>query len=102
MSVVHRPLYAPRLYSRAWRDILILALVGLVSFAAVRELSGQCRTTDEHLTGGGQLLTGSGQPLVTGRKITRCELTAAGWLRIGLSEQAADILRRFGVPVSYI
>jgi hypothetical protein len=102
MSVAHYPSYLPRQYRRARLGILILVLLGLMSFVAVRDMAGQCRITDEYLTGGGKLLTEGGQLLVTGRKITRCELTVGGWLRIAISEQVADILRRFGIPVSYI
>ncbi len=92
--------YSPRLYRRARLGILILALLGLLSFAAVRDMAGQCRTTDEYLTGGGQLLTGGGQLLVTGKKTTRCELS--GWgLRVAVPEQVADILREVGIPFAY-
>jgi hypothetical protein len=100
MSVAHYPSYSPRLYRRARLGILIVALLGLMSFTAVRDMAGQCRTTDECVTGGGGCLTGGGS--IFGRKITRCELTVGEWLRIALSEQAAVILRRFGVPVSHM
>lgn len=102
MSVAQYPSYAPRLYRRARVSILILVLLGVLSFAAVRDMTGQCRTTDEYFTGGGKILTGGGQILTTGRKVTQCELTAGGWLRIAVSEQAADIFREFGIPVSYM
>jgi hypothetical protein len=104
MSVATDTWYSPRRYSRARLVILVLALLGLMTFTAVQELAGQCRTGPQYLLtdSGAYLLTDKGAFLVTDKKITRCELTGWGWLRIALSEQTADILRRFGIPFSYI
>jgi hypothetical protein len=102
VSVVAGATSLPRLYNRGRVALLILALLGLLSFAAARDITGQCRTTNEYLTGGGKLLSGGAQLLTTGKKITRCELTGWGWLRLAVSERTAEILCEFGIPVSYI
>ena len=94
--------YSPRQYRRARLGILILALLGLMSFVAVRDMAGKCRTEQACIgaEGGGCIGAEGGGFVAAEGKTMRCELTAWGWLRIALSEQAADILRRFGIPVS--
>jgi len=101
MSIAVSNSYSPRLYRRARLGLLILALLGLMIFAAVQDMAGQCRTENPCLADRDGCIGDASGALGVG-KTTRCELTVAGWLRIGLSEQAADILRRLGVPVSYI
>ena len=104
MSVAQFPSYYPSLYRRAWLGILILAVLGLMRFAAVRDMAGECRTEQAclGLEKGGCLGLEGGGVLLLNEKTTRCELTAGDWLRITMSEQVANILRRLGVPVSYM
>ena len=46
---LRRPLYSPRRYRRARISVFILALLGLMTFAAVGVMTGQCRTHDNCL-----------------------------------------------------
>ena len=68
MSVAHHSVYSPRLYRRAQLSTLILALLGVMTFTAVRELAGQCRTEYGCLatSPGSCLATGPGLVLATG------------------------------------
>lgn len=102
MSVAQFPLYYPSLYRRARLGLILVLLLGLLSL--VSAMSGQCRTEQAclGLEKGGCLGLNGGGVLLLHEKTTRCELTAGDWLRIAISEQVADILRRFGIPVSYI
>jgi len=104
MSVAHHPLYAPRLYRRVRLGILILVLFGSMSFAAVRAMTLDCRNENQRLLlygGGGCLaLQGGGCLLLNGQQ-QQCEL-AAGDLRMAVSERAAAILRKLGVPSFYM
>ena len=97
--------YSPRQYRRVQLALLILGLLGLMTFVAVRDTAGQCRVEQTCLeaSNAGSCLEGSvpGSVLLA-KETTRCELTVGGWLRVALSEQVVDILRRLGVPVSYI
>ena len=103
MSIATASDLNPRL-SRRVRLGLILALLGLLTFAAVRDMAGQCRTEDDCLAvgNGSCMAVGGGEGVVlTGSHTTRCELT--GWgLRVELSQTAVAILRQLGVPVSYM
>lgn len=103
MSVAQFPPYYPSLYRRARLALLILVLLGL-SFAAVWDMEEQCRaeqTCIEASTAGSCIEGSVPGSVILATETTRCELTAWGWVRIALSQQAADILRRFGIPVSY-
>jgi hypothetical protein len=101
MSLITGTAYSPRLYKRSRVAVLILVLLGVMSFAAVRNMAGQCRTEYQCLGDSGGCLGDAGGVLAVG-ETTRCELTLGGWLRIALSKQMADTLRRFGLPVSYM
>jgi hypothetical protein len=105
MSVAQFPSYHPSFYRRGRLVLLTLVVLGLMSFAAVGEMAGQCRTeqTCIEASNAGSCIEGSVPgSVIRATETTRCELTAGGWLRIALSQQAADILRRLGVPISYI
>jgi hypothetical protein len=70
MAVVTVPMYAPRTCRRRTLLLLVLALFGLMTFAAVVAPSKiDCR--DELLAGGGAMLTGGGALLTTGRQQCR-------------------------------
>jgi hypothetical protein len=105
VAVLGDILYRPRLYKRGRVAVLILVMLGLLSLAAVRGMAGNCLTEYGCLaTGinGSCLPLGNGFVLANGRSTTHCELTAWGWLRIALSEQAAEMLQKLGIPVSYM
>lgn len=92
MSVVAGTAYPPSRCKLGQVAVLILALLGLISFAAVRDMAGQCRIGCLADSGG---CLGDASGVLQDGKTTRCELAAGGWLRIALSEQSADTLRRF-------
>ena len=97
MAVVTVPGYAPRTYRQRTLLLLVLALFGLMTFAAVGQMTGQCRTEKDCLAAdnGNCLLTDNGERLLTGTETTQCELR--GWgLRIELSERAANMVRALG------
>ena len=99
MSVADYPFYQPRLYRRARLGLLILALLGLMGFAAVQDMARQCRTEQGCLAleKGGCLGLNGGGVLILYAKTTRCDLT--GWgLRVALPEWAAGILRESRNP----
>jgi hypothetical protein len=104
MSVAIERLYSLRLYGRARLGIVILTLLGLMTFTAVRDMAGQYRTEQGCVArnNGGCIGRNGGGVVALNKKTTSCELTVGGWLRLALSQQAADMLRRLGVPVSYI
>jgi hypothetical protein len=92
-----------RLYERGHLALLLFALLGLLTFAAVREMAGQCRTEANCLAvGNGCLAVSKGLALAAGGQTARCELTAWGWLRLAVSERTAEILREVGIPISHI
>jgi hypothetical protein len=102
MSISANVSYSPGRYRRARLGILIMALLGLLSLAAVREMAGECRTEQAciGLENGGCLGAEGGGFIAANGKTTRCALTAGGWLRLELSEQTVDTLRRLGSPIS--
>jgi hypothetical protein len=99
MTIVAGPLYSPRRYRRARVAVFILTLLGLMTFAAVRGMTVQCRTHDDCLLvneGGCLLLSGKpGDVLLIGTQTRRCDVS--GWgVQVELSERAEAILRKLG------
>ena len=79
MADVAAPTFTPRRHGRAVLALLLVLFLGLLSFAAVGQMTVKCGP--EYLTGNGKILTGNGQPLTTGRQ--QCQVVA-GEFRVPL------------------
>jgi hypothetical protein len=100
MTAVANPLsYSPSRYRRARAVVLIMALLGLMAFAAVEALTVQCRNEHQPLlrNGGGCVLRNSGGCVLLNEQRRQCEV-GIGDLRWLVSERAVVILRKLGVP----
>ena len=83
--------------------VLILALLGLMTFAAVETTTIQCRNEHDRLLSnrGGCIELNSGSCLLINSQHPQCEVVT-GYLRWAVPERAVAILRKLGVPLFYI
>jgi hypothetical protein len=104
MTIAASHFYSPGRYRRARVTALVLALLGVMTFAAVASTAVQCRNEPQRLlrnAGGGCIQLNSASCLLINERHPRCEVVA-GHLHWVVSERALDILRKIGVPFFYI
>ena len=68
--------HASRKYRRAKIALLVLAVVGLISFAVAAKLPERCQFHQDCLDSGSCLEVAPGSPLLTGTVSRRCEVVA--------------------------
>ncbi len=104
MTVVVNPSYSPSRYRRAGAAVLVMALLGLMTFAsAIEATTVQCRNEHQRLlrNAGGCIRLNAGGCLLINEQRRQCEV-GIGDLRWLVSERALVILGKLGVPFFYI
>jgi hypothetical protein len=103
VTAVANPSYSPSRYRRARAAVLIIALLGLMAFAAVEATTVQCRNEHQRLlrNAGDCIRLNSGGCLLINEQRRQCEV-GIGDLHWLVSERAVVILRKLGVPFFYI